>query len=91
MTDTVPRGRPRSSGATWRDFAACLSIGPEPFFPDKGQADLARAAKRVCATCPVTAECLNFAFAIGADFGIFGGTTAEERRTLLRRERRAAA
>ena len=77
-------------GATGRNFAAGLPTGPEPFFPEKGESDLARAAERVCATCPVTAECLNFAFLVGADFGIFGGTTAEERRTLLRDQRAAA-
>ncbi len=86
MHETVPIGT-----AAWRDYAACLTIGPEPFFPEPGQSDLTRAAKRICASCPVTRECLNFAFLIGADSGIFGGTTAEERRVLLRRNRRAVA
>ena len=76
---------------TWRDFAACLTIGPEPFFPDPGDRDLVRQAKAVCATCPVIIECLNFAFLIGADYGIFGGTTAQERRVMLRRERKVVA
>jgi WhiB family transcriptional regulator, redox-sensing transcriptional regulator len=79
------------SGTTWRDFAACLSIGPEPFFPETGQSDLAAAAKQICGTCPVVTECLNFAFATGADYGIFGGLTAHERRHLLSPGRGAAA
>jgi WhiB family redox-sensing transcriptional regulator len=91
MHHTVPTARPPAAGATWRNFAACLTIGPEPFFPDGGDRASARAAKRVCATCPVTSECLNFAFLTGADFGIFGRLTAQERRVMLRRERRAAA
>jgi WhiB family redox-sensing transcriptional regulator len=74
----------------WRDEALCTQTDAEIFFPEKGHGDTARAAKRVCAACPVTAECLNFAFLIGADYGIFGGTTAEERRVLLRDSRRAA-
>jgi WhiB family transcriptional regulator, redox-sensing transcriptional regulator len=91
MHDTVPRSQPQAAGSTWRDFAACLTVGPEIFFPEKGESDLTRAAKRICASCPVTSECLNCAFLIGADFGIFGGTTPNERRTLLRGNRRAAA
>jgi len=51
---------------------------------------MVRAAKRICAACPVIDDCLSFAFRIGADSGIFGGMTAEERRTLLRGRRRAA-
>lgn len=74
----------------WRDFAACLTAEPEAFFPDPARIDLVNAAKRICAICPVTAHCLNWAFLIGADSGIFGGKTAEERRVLLRQNGRAA-
>lgn len=75
---------------TWRDFAACLEIGGDVFFPEKGEWGLVRAAKAICGQCPVTGECLSFAFRIGADFGIFGGLTAQERRRLLRDKRSAA-
>jgi len=78
-------------GPAWRDFAACMTVGPEPFFPEKGDWAMSRQAKAICATCPVTSDCLTYAFRIGADFGIFGGLTAEERRVMLRRERRVVA
>jgi len=86
----APAPSPRRRPPLWMDFALCAEVDPELFFPEKGHHEISRAAKRVCAACPVTAECLNFAFLIGADSGIFGGTTAEERRVMLRQRRRAA-
>jgi WhiB family redox-sensing transcriptional regulator len=74
----------------WMDFALCAEVDPELWFPEKGHHDIARAAKRICATCPVIDDCLSYAFRIGADAGIWGGLTAEERRVLLRNSRRAA-
>ena len=81
----APAAPKRTGPPLWMDLALCAEVDPELFFPEPGRNDVVRAAKRVCAACPVTADCLNFAFLIGADAGIFGGTTAEERRMLLRR------
>lgn len=69
----------------WRDRAACLDEDPELFFPisEVGPgAEQVRRAKSVCARCPVRAECLNYAVDNGLGFGVFGGTTAQERRRL---------
>ena len=41
-----------------------------------------RAAKRVCAACPVRRECLDFALRLREPFGIWGGLTESERRRL---------
>jgi WhiB family redox-sensing transcriptional regulator len=79
----------------WADRALCAEADPDAWFPDNGQNDRATIAKRICARCPVRAECLEHALA-GADtwhgiaFGIWGGTTVQERRT-LRRARQAVA
>jgi WhiB family redox-sensing transcriptional regulator len=43
-------------------------------------------ARRICADCPVKAECREYALAQGEQFGIWGGLTAGERQ----RRRRAA-
>lgn len=79
----------------WRDLAVCRQVDPELFFPeaDRGaiyEAQVA-AAKRVCAVCPVRAECLAYALRAIGD-GIAGGLTPEERRGLRRpaRDRVAA-
>jgi WhiB family redox-sensing transcriptional regulator len=47
-------------------------------------------AKAICAGCPVRRQCLDFATANDLGYGIWGGTTPEDRRRNRRRERRAA-
>lgn len=69
----------------WMEAANCASVGGDPFFPEKG--DSVRAAKRICADCPVAEECLQFAVARGIRFGVWGGKTAQQRA----RTRREAA
>ena len=64
----------------WRDLALCAETDPEVFFPDKGQTG--RDAKRICAACPVTKPCLEFALAHGITWGIWGGLSGRERRQL---------
>lgn len=69
----------------WRGDAACRGLDPELFFPE-GSAGPAllevREAKVVCARCPVRAQCLDFAMRAGVAFGIWGGATERERRTM---------
>jgi WhiB family transcriptional regulator, redox-sensing transcriptional regulator len=67
----------------WFDRAACLHTDPDAFYPEKGGSS--RAAKRVCHTCPVQAECLSYALANDERFGIWGGLSERERRQLKRR------
>ena len=45
-------------------------------------------AKAICATCPVQQECLDFALKTRQEFGIWGGTTEDERRALARAARK---
>ncbi|MFE0103430.1 WhiB family transcriptional regulator [Streptomyces sp. NPDC059009] len=69
----------------WLQRAACRDEDPELFFPvgTKGPAlrDV-RAAKRICARCPVRGQCLRWALATGQDSGVWGGTSPEERMML---------
>ena len=71
----------------WRLDALCAETDPEAFFPDKGGST--REAKRVCAGCPVRAECLEFALASDERFGIWGGLSERERRR-VRLQRRGS-
>ncbi len=65
----------------WRENAACRhSSDPDAFFPLTPSAQ--RYAQQICRTCPVAAECLSEALHIGADHGIWGGYTPEQRRGL---------
>ena len=64
----------------WHDLARCAETDPEMFFPEKGEST--RPAKRVCAGCEVRAECLQDALDRGERFGVWGGLSERERRTL---------
>jgi len=71
----------------WQLHARCRGVGPELFFPEKGEP--AAGAKTVCGTCPVTEQCLDFAIRSGEETGIWGGMSERQRREVAR-ERRAA-
>jgi WhiB family redox-sensing transcriptional regulator len=76
----------------WRQHAACREVDPEVFFPVgvTGVAVTAiAAAKAICADCDAQSACLEFALTTNQEYGIWGGTSEEERRD-LRRARRAA-
>ena len=70
----------------WRDAAACKERPDVDFFPEPG--DPAKQAKEVCATCEVAGHCLTYALDNYIDHGIFGGTSARQRRILRTRRRR---
>lgn len=67
----------------WQERALCAQTDPEAFFPEKGGST--REAKRVCATCEVRDECLEYALVKDERFGIWGGLSERERRKLKRR------
>lgn len=74
---------------TWRDQALCAEVDRDWFFPEKG--DNWGSAKRICALCPVKAECLEDALENNEEWGIWGGTTDHERREIKARRREAVA
>ena len=67
----------------WQERALCAETDPEAFFPEKGGST--REAKRVCLSCEVRTECLEYALAHDERFGIWGGLSERERRRLKRR------
>ena len=57
----------------WEDFAACRAVSNAAdlfFSEDIGEI---AAAKRVCANCPVLADCLEGALERREPFGVWGG------------------
>ncbi len=69
--------------ASWQERALCAQTDPEAFFPEKGGST--REAKKVCVSCEVRAECLEYALQNDERFGIWGGLSERERRKLKRR------
>ena len=71
----------------WRAESACKDLDANLFFPagETGPAAVQIAqAKAICRTCPVQRACLDFALATHQDYGIWGGTTEDERRQIRR-------
>jgi hypothetical protein len=74
----------------WRDDAACLYVGPDPFFQNRysDTVNAVVAARTICRGCPVRAHCLTQALhherdtAHGNRDGIFGGHTPAEREAM---------
>jgi WhiB family transcriptional regulator, redox-sensing transcriptional regulator len=64
----------------WQERALCAQTDPEAFFPEKGGST--REAKRVCLTCDVRGDCLEYALMNDERFGIWGGLSERERRKL---------
>jgi WhiB family redox-sensing transcriptional regulator len=66
----------------------CRTVDPDIFFPVGytgpaiAQAEL---AKSFCHRCPVEQECLDWALDTGVEFGVWGGTTEQERAATRRR------
>ena len=74
----------------WQWRAACRGHDENLFFPPsrferaEEKRSRERAAKDICATCPVQVECLDYALRIREPYGVWGGLNEQERRRHLR-------
>ena len=72
----------------WQFHGACRGMDEAVFFhPErergKKRAARERAAKQVCATCPVKIQCAEHALAVREAYGTWGGMSETERAALL--------
>jgi WhiB family transcriptional regulator, redox-sensing transcriptional regulator len=92
----VSDGSARSLPATVEDFwswqleAACQTVDSTLFYSPEGErgprkARRERAAKQVCAGCPVVEVCATYAIAMREPYGTWGGLSEGERRELWAR------
>lgn len=95
MSRTAETATPQIPG-DWREQALCSTEANTKLFFPVGVTGTAEVqiehAKAVCVVCPVKASCLEFAITTNQEYGIWGGTSEEERRVLRRAwraERRA--
>ena len=67
----------------WAAFAVCRDRDPDVFFPvtEDGEPE----AITICRGCPVRLDCLDFALEAKVRFGVWGGMTEKQRRSLNRR------
>lgn len=64
MVERLLHGTPE-----WMSYAACSDIREVDFTYDK---DFPEAIK-ICSTCPVKAQCLEYGIETGTDDGVYGG------------------
>ena len=69
----------------WMAEGKCRDFPAGTFFPQDG-VGVIRAAK-ICATCPVKAQCLEYALDNHIEHGVWGGSSERERRRLQRSRR----
>lgn len=78
-------------GFDWQRSAACRGEHAVNFFPpthfERKDLRLARerVAKAICRSCPVVAECLEYAISSREPHGVWGGLNEVERRQLVER------
>ena len=71
--------------ASWMADGACRAYSPNTFFPSDGVG--VDRARKICATCSVTAPCLEYALENHIDHGVWGGCSERERRRIGKRRR----
>jgi len=67
----------------WFLRGLCQDSDPEQLFVEGHSAQ--KEARKMCFECPVRLECLADALDNGVNWGVWGGMTERERRSLLRR------
>lgn len=77
-----------STDRSWVEQAACRGSAVGWFFPR--DAERVNAQRAVCARCPVREECLDYALATNEKYGVWGGMSVKERKSLRRKHQRAA-
>ncbi|MFF5157785.1 WhiB family transcriptional regulator [Streptomyces sp. NPDC000348] len=77
---------PSGAGREWLREAACVGEDPELFFPlvERDRDPQVMRARAVCRCCPVLLPCRLWAIRHGEDAGIWGATTAAQRRAIRR-------
>lgn len=85
MTSFFVRIEPASRHSDWQRHASCRGLMPDLFFSYDGESRLSRArreraAVEVCTRCPVRPQCRHHALTYREQYGVWGGTTENDRR-----------
>lgn len=68
----------------WREESACKGLDPNMFFPGPNDTEDQEEAHKVCSSCPVTEECMEYALANNIDHGIWGDMSERQRKKFRR-------
>ena len=79
-TFTLPEIRP-----DWMQEAACRGHDPSLWYPELGETEKRNEALRICTSCPVKKECLDWAFEVDDRWAILGNKTPKQRTRIRQR------
>lgn len=84
----IPEAAPKNlePAGQWVKQGACRD-DPDAMHPGTLAAEIEN-AKAICRTCPVIERCLQWALETGEQWGVWGGLSEDERRSLKRRAAR---
>ena len=93
MADISRLPGPASEVWDWQLLGRCRGLDPDLFFHPENERGAARErritrAKKICATCPVLEQCRAHALAVREPYGVWGGTSEEDREAHWARRRR---
>jgi len=88
MTNVRKLQSPHHPSWEWQAQAACRGTDTSQFYHPENERGPSRvrreqAAKRVCANCPVIANCLRWALETREPYGVWGGLSVDEREQML--------
>jgi WhiB family redox-sensing transcriptional regulator len=69
----------------WMNEGNCRLHPPATFFPSDGVG--VDRARKICASCPVTEPCLEYALIHRIEHGVWGGHSERSRRRILKKRR----
>jgi WhiB family redox-sensing transcriptional regulator len=72
----------REGDTSWVSKAACRDKDTSMFFPGRGDSQSMNRARKICAECPVTDDCLAYALRTDQEFGVWGGKSIREREAM---------
>lgn len=90
MTQVSAYLKPIADHWEWQEQGACRDFDTETFFLEdkargKKKRDKEKAAVSICNTCPVKIQCLSHALGTPEIFGVWGGTTEDQRWDMLKK------
>jgi WhiB family redox-sensing transcriptional regulator len=63
----------------WKLSGLCRQSDPALWFPEANDSGATRKARGICSRCPVQPRCLEYALDRNEQFGVWGGTSPQER------------
>ena len=95
MADISRLPGPNADIWDWQLLGACRGADPNIFFHPEGERGPARearekAAKAICASCPVRITCAEHALSVREPYGVWGGLSEDEREAIYARSSKYA-